>query len=155
VHLAVLGAVSGGLASSAHEWLLQRLGAVIAQRDISKAIKYHAQCLAIAKEMGDRAGEGRGYGNLGCAYQSQGDFSQAIEYHTQCLAIAKEVGDRAGEGGAYGNIGIAYESQGDSSKASKYHAQDIAKEVGDRAGEGQAYANLGTSHMHLNEATCT
>ena len=65
------------------------------------------------------------------------------------------MGDRAGEGGAYGNIGIAYESQGDSSKASKYHAQDIAKEVGDRAGEGQAYANLGTSHMHLNEATCT
>ena len=32
VHLAVLGAVGGGLASRAHEWLLQRLGAVIAQR---------------------------------------------------------------------------------------------------------------------------
>jgi hypothetical protein len=34
VHLAVLGAVGGGLASSAHEWLLQRLGAVAAQRGI-------------------------------------------------------------------------------------------------------------------------
>ena len=33
--LAVLGAVGGGLASSAHEWLLQRLGAVIAQRVIA------------------------------------------------------------------------------------------------------------------------
>ena len=33
--LAVLGAVGGGLASSAHEWLLQRLGAVIAQRGIA------------------------------------------------------------------------------------------------------------------------
>ena len=32
VHLAVLGTVGGGLASSAHEWLLQRLAAVIAQR---------------------------------------------------------------------------------------------------------------------------
>ena len=31
----VLGAVDGGLASSAHEWLLQRLGAVIAQRGIA------------------------------------------------------------------------------------------------------------------------
>ena len=30
VHLAVLGAVGGSLASSAHEWLLQRLGAVVA-----------------------------------------------------------------------------------------------------------------------------
>jgi hypothetical protein len=35
VHLAVLGAVGGGLASSAHEWLLQRLGAVAAQRGIA------------------------------------------------------------------------------------------------------------------------
>ncbi len=35
VHLAVLGTVGGGLASSAHERLLQRLGAVIAQRGIA------------------------------------------------------------------------------------------------------------------------
>ena len=35
VHLAVLRAVSGGLASSAHEWLLQRLGAGIAQRGVA------------------------------------------------------------------------------------------------------------------------
>ena len=34
-HLAVLGSVGGGLASSAHEWLLQRLGAVTAQRGIA------------------------------------------------------------------------------------------------------------------------
>ena len=33
--LAVLGAVGGGLASSAYEWLLQRLGAVTAQRGIA------------------------------------------------------------------------------------------------------------------------
>ena len=35
VHLAVLGTVGGGLASSAHEWLLQRLGAAIAQCGIA------------------------------------------------------------------------------------------------------------------------
>ena len=35
VHLAVLGTVGGGLASSAHEWLLQRLEAVAAQRGIA------------------------------------------------------------------------------------------------------------------------
>ena len=38
VHLAVLGTVGGGLASSAHEWLLQRLAAVIAQRGIAVAL---------------------------------------------------------------------------------------------------------------------
>ena len=34
------------------------------------AIEYHAQDLAIAKEVGGQAGEGGAYGNLGCAYQS-------------------------------------------------------------------------------------
>jgi tetratricopeptide (TPR) repeat protein len=55
--------------------------------------------------VGDRAGEGAAYGNLGNAYRSQGDYAKAIEYHTQRLAIAKEVDDRAGEGKAYGNLG--------------------------------------------------
>ena len=41
------------------------------------AIEYHTQDLAIAKEVVDRAGEGRAYGNLGCAYESLGDFSRA------------------------------------------------------------------------------
>jgi tetratricopeptide (TPR) repeat protein len=54
--------------------------------------------------VGDRAGEGTAYGNLGFSYRSQGDFSQAIKYHAQDLAIAKEVGDRAGKGRAYGNL---------------------------------------------------
>ena len=63
--------------------------------------------------MGDQAGDGGAYGNLGIAYQSQGDYAKDITYQGQCLAIVKEVGDRAGEGGAYGNLGIAYQSQGD------------------------------------------
>jgi hypothetical protein len=41
------------------------------------AIEYHTQDLAIAKEVVDRAEEGRAYGNLGCAYESLGDFSLA------------------------------------------------------------------------------
>ena len=100
-----------------------------------------SQCLAIANEVGDRAGEGRAYGNLGIAYQSKGDFSKDIQYHAQDLAIAKEVGDRAEEGAAYANLGIAYKLQGDFSKAIEYHTQRLAgaKEVGDRAGEGRAY----------------
>ena len=65
--------------------------------DFSKAIEYHTQHLAITKEVGDRAGEGVAFGNLGISYQSQGDFSKAIEYHTKDLAITKEAG-----GGGHG-----------------------------------------------------
>jgi len=117
--------------------------------DFSKAIEYHAQHLEIAKEVGDRGGEGKAYANLGCAYQAQGGFRKAIEYQTQCLAIAKEVGDRAGKGRAYRNLGNAYLSLGGYAKAIEYHTQSlaIAKEVGDRAGEGMAYANLGCAYF--------
>ena len=116
--------------------------------DSNKAIEYHTQHLAIAKEVGDRAGEGAAYANLGCAYASQGDYAKAIEYHAQHLAIAKEVGDRAGEGKAYGNLGSAYQSKGDYAKAKEYQTYSlaIAKEVGDRAGEGAAYGNLGNAY---------
>ena len=63
-----------------------------------KRIEYHEQQLSTAKEVGDRAGQGRAYGNLGNAYKSLGQFQQAIEYHKQHLSIAIEVGDRAGQG---------------------------------------------------------
>ena len=106
-----------------------------------------------AKEIGDRAGEGRAYGNLGNAYQSLGDYQKAIEYHEKRLKIAKEIGDRAGEGRAYGNLGNAYDPLGDYQKAIEYHEKrlKIAKEIGDRAGEGGAYGNLGNAYQSLGD----
>ena len=103
--------------------------------------------------MGDRAGEGRSYGNLGIAYDSLGDFKKAIEFHELDLKIAKEVGDRAGEGSSYANLGNAYLCLGDFKKASEYHERHlkIAKEVGDRAGEGSSYGNLGVAYHSLGD----
>ncbi|XP_044183620.1 tetratricopeptide repeat protein 28-like, partial [Acropora millepora] len=121
--------------------------------DYQKAIEHHEKDLKIAKEIGDRAGEGRAYGNLGKAYQSLGDYQKAIEYHEKDLKIAKEIGDRAGEGRVYGNLGNAYQLQGDYQKALEYHEKrlKIAKEIGDRAGEGKAYGNLGSAYQSLGD----
>ena len=63
--------------------------------------------LKIAKEIGNRAGEGRGYGNLSDAYQSLGEYRKAIKYYERDLKIAKEIGDRVGEGRGYGSPGTA------------------------------------------------
>ena len=81
--------------------------------DLKKAIKYYNLHLKIAKEVGDKPGEGKAYGNLGKAHDSLGDFKKAIEYHNLDLKIAKEVGDKHGEGSAYSNLGNAYRSLGD------------------------------------------
>ena len=105
------------------------------------------------KEVGDRAGEGKAYSDLGNTYCSLGDLQKAIEYHERQLKISKEVGDRAGEGKAYGNLGNAYCSLADFQKAKEYHERQlkILKEVGDRAGEGIAYGRLGNTYRSLGD----
>ena len=62
-------------------WFVPWISKVRSQGDFSKVIDYTIQDLAIVKEVGDRAGEGMAYANLGIAYDSQGDFSKDIEYH--------------------------------------------------------------------------
>ncbi|XP_044170358.1 tetratricopeptide repeat protein 28-like, partial [Acropora millepora] len=121
--------------------------------DYCKATKYHEKHLKIATEIGDRGGEGRGYGSLGNAYQSLGDYRKAIEYHEKHLKIAKEIGDRNGEGGTYGNLGNVYQSLCDYQKAIEYHKKHlaIAREIGDRGGEGRAYGNLANAYQSLGD----
>ena len=109
--------------------------------------------MKIAIEIGDRAGEGAAYANLGNAFGSLGDFRKAIEYNEKQLKIAIEIGDRALERGAYGNVGIAYNSLGDFRKAIEYHEKHlkIAREIGDRVGEGTAYHNIGIGYYGLGQ----
>ena len=125
----------------------------LSQGDFRKAIEYHEKLSKIAIEIGDRAGEGGAYGNLGNAYERLGDFRKAMEYHEKCLKIAIEVGDRAREGQAYGNLGNAYDSLGDFRKAIEYHEKclKIAIEIGHRVGEGEAYHNIGNEYSWLRQ----
>ncbi|XP_078380663.1 tetratricopeptide repeat protein 28-like isoform X2 [Oculina patagonica] len=130
------------------------LAALMVVWEISKKpSNYHERSLKIAKEVGDTAGEGHAYGNLGNAYLSLGDFRKAIECHEYLLKITKEVEDRAGEGSAYGNLGNAYLRLGDYKKAiecSECYLK-IAKEVGDETGEGRAYGILGNAYLSLGD----
>ena len=117
------------------------------QEECQRALVDALQC----QRRGDRAGEGRAYCNLGCAYKSLGQFERAVEFHSKHLAIALEVGNRAGEGAAYGNLGNAYDSLGQFERAVEFHSKDlaIALEIRDRAGEGIAYGNLGIAYGSL------
>ena len=121
--------------------------------DFRKAIEYHEQHVKILKEVGDRAGEGRAYGNLGNALRILGDVQKAKEYNERHLKISKEVGDRTEEGRAYGNLGNALRNLGDFQKAVEHYERHlkISKEVGDRVGEGRAYRGLGNTFRSLGD----
>ena len=56
--------------------------------DFKKAIECYNLHLKIAKEVGDKNGEGNAYNNLVNAYYSLGDFKTAIDYHNLHLKIA-------------------------------------------------------------------
>ncbi len=117
------------------------------------AIDYHQQRLTIAREIGDRRGEGNALGNLGNAYDSLGQYQLAIDYHQQRLTIAREIGDRRGEGNALGNLGIAYQSLGQYQQAINYYQQalTIAREIGDRSGEFYSLNNLAFTYKNLQQ----
>ena len=121
--------------------------------DLEQAVEYHNKHPTIAKELGDRNGEGLAYGDLGNTYKALCKFQQAIEYYKKDLSITKEVANRRREGRVNGNLGNAYGSVGDFQQAIEYHKKhlSIAKEVRDRAQEGCAYANLGNAYRALGD----
>jgi tetratricopeptide (TPR) repeat protein len=118
-----------------------------------QAIKFHQQWLNIAREIGDRFGEGGALGNIGNAHQSLGQYQRAIDFHQQWLNIAREIGNRNGEGSALGGIGLAYQSLGQYQQAIEFQQQwlNIAREIGDRNGEGSALGNIGNAHQSLGQ----
>ena len=55
---------------------------------VEQAIEHYQQALEIAREIGDRRGEGNCLGNLGIAYADLGQVEQAIQHYQQALEIA-------------------------------------------------------------------
>lgn len=109
--------------------------------------------LAAARQLKDRAAEGRHSGNLGIAYADLGETRRAIEFYEQRLAIAREIGDRRGEGNALGNLGIAYANLGETRRAVEFHEQAlvVSREIGDRRTEAAVLGNLGVTYERLGE----
>ena len=122
-------------------------------RDFEKALEYYQKSLSIAKDVGNKVGEGRVYFSLGYVYKSLGDFKKADEYYQQSLSIDKDVGDKVGEGKVYCNLGNVRESLGDLKKADEYYQQSLSidKDVGDKVGEGKIYCNLGNVRESLGD----
>ena len=76
--------------------------------------------MKLAKELGDKEGEGIAYGNLGDVYFSLGEFQEAITYHEKSLDIAREAKNCAEEGKACYAIGCCFESLGSLDEAERW-----------------------------------
>ena len=121
--------------------------------DYRQAIDLYTRALAIARETGDRWGEGVHLGNLGLCHHRLGDYRQAIDLHTQALAIARETGYRQGEGIRMNHLGLCHADLGDYRQAIDLHTQAlaIARDIGNRETEGAALGNLGLCYISLGD----
>jgi tetratricopeptide (TPR) repeat protein len=109
------------------------------------AITYLQQALAIAREVGDKRGEGNRLGNLGSAYYRLGKVETAVTHYQEALALAREIGDKNREGNWLGGLAIAYIKLKnlEGAKSHNEEAIIIAKTLGDRKNEAIHSWNLG------------
>ena len=70
--------------------------------------------------MGDSAGLGTTYNNIGSIYRKQGEWDKALEFFHKSENIRIEVGDRPGLVSAYSNIGVVYRKKNEISKGNDY-----------------------------------
>ncbi|KAH8394400.1 hypothetical protein KR222_002313, partial [Zaprionus bogoriensis] len=140
--LKLRGSVFSAL-SSAH-WALNQL---------DQAIGYMQQDLAVAKSLGDTAGECRAHGNLGSAYFSQGAYKEALTAHRYQLVLAMKCKDTQAAAAALTSLGHVYTASGDYPNALASHKQcvQLFKQLGDRLQEAREIGNVGAVYLALGE----
>ncbi|KAM9761701.1 G-protein-signaling modulator 2-like isoform 2-T2 [Menidia menidia] len=120
---------------------------------LRNAAQYYEANLSLVKELGDRAAQGRTYGNLGNTYYLLGDFQAAIAAHEKRLLVAKEFGDKSAERRAHCNLGNAhiFLSQFDAAASHYKRTLQLARLLKDRAVEAQACYSLGNTYTLLQD----
>ncbi|KAM5146151.1 G-protein-signaling modulator 1 [Mantella aurantiaca] len=118
-----------------------------------KATEYYERNLELVKQLGDRAAQGRAYGNLGNTHYLLGNFNEAITFHKERLAIAKEFGDKAAERRAYSNLGNAHIFLGMFDASADYYKKtlQLSRQLKDQAVEAQACYSLGNTYTLLQD----
>ncbi|XP_028259079.1 G-protein-signaling modulator 2-like isoform X2 [Parambassis ranga] len=124
-----------------------------ARAALRKAAQYYEANLSLVKELGDRAAQGRTYGNLGNTYYLLGDFETAVAAHEKRLLIAKEFGDKSAERRAHCNLGNAhiFLSQFEVAAGHYKRTLQLARLLKDRAVEAQACYSLGNTYTLLQD----
>jgi len=118
-----------------------------------KALTYFLKSEQISLEVGDKAGLGATYNDIGWIYDNKGEFDKALTYFLKSEQISLEVGDKAGLGKTYNDIGRSYRKKGQLDKALSYFlkSEGIRIEVGDKAGLGTTYNNIGILYANKSE----
>ena len=114
------------------------------QADYTAAQALIEECLAVQRELGDRAGLASSLGNLGLVASDLGDFARARVLQEECLAIKREVGDRRGIAITWSTSATSRRSRALSGQAGQVFGESLAefRSLGDTRAEAQVLNNL-------------
>ncbi|XP_064461198.1 tetratricopeptide repeat protein 28-like [Ornithodoros turicata] len=140
--LKLRGSVFSALSSAF--WALNRL---------DRAIAYMQQDLAVARSLGDQAGECRAHGNLGAAYFSKGNYKEALTSHRYQLVLAMKCKDSQAAALALTSLGHVYTAVGDYPNALASHKQcvQLVRQMGDRLQEAREVGNVGAVYLAMGD----
>jgi tetratricopeptide (TPR) repeat protein len=94
--------------------------------DYAAALEYLEQCLATAKEMGDRKREANTYSNMSNVYRNLGDLPLALAQLQKSRTIDTELDNTEGLAGTFNNIGTIHTELGDMPKALEHYERSAA-----------------------------
>ena len=115
------------------------------QGDPVYAIHWHAQALALARQIGDDREIAPILNSLGLAFNGQGEYGQAKTYFEESLSLWRTLDDKRGVASALNNLGSIDIELSHYPQAQKYHEESLAirRELGDLLGIAGSLNNLG------------
>lgn len=131
---------------------LCKLASEFRYNDPEKALKYAANALRKAEEIGFQEGISRSNQMFGLINMNQGNFDRALEFYLKALNIDHARGNKNAISISNNNIGMVYWNQGNYEKALKYYlvSLKIDEELGNQAGMASSFNNVGLIYWGQN-----
>jgi tetratricopeptide (TPR) repeat protein/transcriptional regulator with XRE-family HTH domain len=121
-----------------------------ARGDLTEAIRYSEECLAISRESGDLPGaEAATCGNLGSLYDRIGEPHKALAYYLTSLRTSEAIGYDSVSANALRGIGGVYRTfdRHDEALAALSRSAMLFEKLGDSVGQAASLHALGELHL--------
>lgn len=94
--------------------------------DLAAAARFHAECLALYRELGDIQGIANALGNLGIVSNDQGEYAASRVLFEDSLSLQRELEDKQGIAWSLNNLGGVACRLGDASSARVHYEESLA-----------------------------